>query len=252
MYFDSSLLKLRSTRGPNLYRSVVVLCRSLGSDELFLHRLLEWWGCTRNERWLAANWWCCLLRFRWVLVHSGPLEGGDQVQRISGMQASCSRVAGPAEVIHFCQYCGYRGGKLLVVLCSNKLLFHFCCHQIAPADLEAVLVEHPEIVDVAVTSWVLTSLGTDVSWSAVTHLNLIPRICVSIDSAEDEEAGEIPVAFVVRKSGSGLSCTQVMEYVSKQVKKVEKVYINPSPMGVGRHNPPNYEMVYITPWIFQN
>ena len=171
MYFDSSLLKLRSTRGPNLYRSVVVLCRSLGSDELFLHRLLEWWGCTRNERWLAANWWCCLLRFRWVLVHSGPLEGGDQVQRISGMQASCSRVAGPAEVIHFCQYCGYRGGKLLVVLCSNKLLFHFCCHQIAPADLEAVLVEHPEIVDVAVTSWVLTSLSPDVSWSAVMLLN---------------------------------------------------------------------------------
>jgi len=64
---------------------------------------------------------------------------------------------------------------------------------------------------------------------------LIQRI--SIDSAEDEEAGEIPVAFVVRKSGSGLSCTQVMEYVSKQVKKVEKVYINPSPMGVGLHNP---------------
>ncbi|CAN6288651.1 unnamed protein product [Urochloa humidicola] len=68
--------------------------------------------------------------------------------------------------------------------------------QIAPADLEAVLVEHPEIVDVAVTS------------------------------AEDEEAGEIPVAFVVRKSRSSLSCTQVMDYVAKQVspyKKVRKV-----------------------------
>lgn len=36
--------------------------------------------------------------------------------------------------------------------CSNKLLFLFSGHQIAPADLEAVLVEHPEIVDVAVTS----------------------------------------------------------------------------------------------------
>ncbi|KAM0859825.1 hypothetical protein ACQ4PT_046950 [Festuca glaucescens] len=68
--------------------------------------------------------------------------------------------------------------------------------QIAPADLEAVLVQHPEIVDVAVTS------------------------------AEDEEAGEIPVAFVVRKSGSTLTCVQVMEYVAKQVspyKKVRKV-----------------------------
>ncbi|XP_062201284.1 4-coumarate--CoA ligase-like 3 isoform X2 [Phragmites australis] len=68
--------------------------------------------------------------------------------------------------------------------------------QIAPADLEAVLIEHPEILDVAVTR------------------------------AEDEEAGEIPVAFVVRKSGSSLSCMQVMEYVAKQVspyKKVRKV-----------------------------
>ncbi|KAI5017720.1 hypothetical protein ZWY2020_042608 [Hordeum vulgare] len=68
--------------------------------------------------------------------------------------------------------------------------------QIAPADLEAVLVQHPEIVDVAVTS------------------------------AEDEEAGEIPVAFVVRRSGSHLTCVQVMEYVAKQVspyKKVRKV-----------------------------
>ncbi|XP_062204922.1 4-coumarate--CoA ligase-like 3 [Phragmites australis] len=70
--------------------------------------------------------------------------------------------------------------------------------QIAPADLEAVLIEHPEILDVAVTS------------------------------AEDEEAGEIPVAFVVRKSGSTLSCTQVMEYAAKQVspyKKVRKVVL---------------------------
>ncbi|KAG8086768.1 hypothetical protein GUJ93_ZPchr0010g9636 [Zizania palustris] len=68
--------------------------------------------------------------------------------------------------------------------------------QIAPGDLEEVLMHHPEILDVAVTS------------------------------AEDKEAGEIPVAFVVRKSGSTLSYMQVMEYVAKQVatyKRVRKV-----------------------------
>ncbi|XP_006659822.2 4-coumarate--CoA ligase-like 3 [Oryza brachyantha] len=68
--------------------------------------------------------------------------------------------------------------------------------QIAPGDLEEVLIHHPEILDVAVAS------------------------------AEDEEAGEIPVAFVVRKSESSLSCMQVMEYVAKQVasyKRVRKV-----------------------------
>ncbi|XP_040987007.1 4-coumarate--CoA ligase-like 6 [Juglans microcarpa x Juglans regia] len=68
--------------------------------------------------------------------------------------------------------------------------------QIAPADLEAVLISHPEILDVAVTGTV------------------------------DGEYGEIPVAFVVRKHGSRLSSAGVMDYVSEQVapyKKVRKV-----------------------------
>ncbi|XP_027156740.1 4-coumarate--CoA ligase-like 6, partial [Coffea eugenioides] len=68
--------------------------------------------------------------------------------------------------------------------------------QIAPADLESVLMSHPEIVDAAVTG------------------------------ARDEEAGEIPVAFVVRKEGSTLSEAAVIEFVAKQVtpyKKIRKV-----------------------------
>lgn len=39
-------------------------------------------------------------------------------------------------------------------------------------------------------------------------------------SARDEEAGEIPVAFVVRKDGSALSEAAVIDFVSKQVKKL--------------------------------
>ncbi|TKY70098.1 4-coumarate--CoA ligase 6 [Spatholobus suberectus] len=69
--------------------------------------------------------------------------------------------------------------------------------QIAPADLEAVLILHPEIVDVAVTG------------------------------AMDEETGEMPVAFVVRKVGSVLSPKHIMDYVTEQVapyKKVRKVF----------------------------
>ncbi|KAL1315810.1 4-coumarate--CoA ligase-like 6 isoform X1 [Arachis hypogaea] len=68
--------------------------------------------------------------------------------------------------------------------------------QIAPADLEAVLISHPEVVDVAVTA------------------------------AMDEAAGEIPVAFVVRKVGSMISAKQIIDYVAEQVapyKKVRKV-----------------------------
>ncbi|KAL2348845.1 hypothetical protein Fmac_002845 [Flemingia macrophylla] len=69
--------------------------------------------------------------------------------------------------------------------------------QIAPADLEAVLMLHPEIVDVAVTG------------------------------AMNKETGEMPVAFVVRKVGSVLSPKHIMDYVAEQVapyKKVRKVF----------------------------
>ncbi|XP_027360335.1 4-coumarate--CoA ligase-like 6 [Abrus precatorius] len=69
--------------------------------------------------------------------------------------------------------------------------------QIAPADLEAVLILHPEIVDVAVTG------------------------------AMDQENGEIPVAFVVKKVGSELSPKHIMDCIAAQVapyKKVRKVF----------------------------
>ncbi|CAD5195526.1 unnamed protein product [Musa acuminata subsp. malaccensis] len=75
--------------------------------------------------------------------------------------------------------------------------------QIAPADLEALLNAHPDIVDAAVTA------------------------------AKNEEAGEIPVAFVVTRSGSKLSSTDVIEFVAKQVtpyKKVrEVIFVNSIP-----------------------
>ncbi|OVA12068.1 AMP-dependent synthetase/ligase [Macleaya cordata] len=68
--------------------------------------------------------------------------------------------------------------------------------QISPADLEAVLISHPEILDVAVTA------------------------CL------DDEAGEVPVAFVVKRVGSELSQVDVINFVAGQVspyKKVRKV-----------------------------
>ncbi|KAI3833037.1 hypothetical protein MKX03_021315 [Papaver bracteatum] len=60
--------------------------------------------------------------------------------------------------------------------------------QIAPADLEAVLISHSEILDVAVTAY---------------NVN--------------EEVGEVPVAFVVRRLGSELSEDDVINFVAAQV-----------------------------------
>ncbi|CAN4128071.1 unnamed protein product [Withania somnifera] len=73
--------------------------------------------------------------------------------------------------------------------------------QIAPADLEAVLVSYPDIIDAAVIG------------------------------ATDEEAGEIPVAFIVKREGCALSQTDIIDLVSQQVapyKKIRKVYFRTS------------------------
>jgi len=66
--------------------------------------------------------------------------------------------------------------------------------QVAPAELEAVLLTHPEIADAAV----------------------IP--------CADEEAGELPKAFVVRRGhGSTLTADAVMAFVATQVAPYKKV-----------------------------
>ena len=55
--------------------------------------------------------------------------------------------------------------------------------QVAPAELESILLGHPDIVDAAVTA--------------------IP----------DERSGEVPRAYVVRRKGAKLSALAVKEYV---------------------------------------
>ncbi|KAJ0112106.1 hypothetical protein Patl1_03615 [Pistacia atlantica] len=91
----------------------------------------------------------------------------------------------------------------LYIIDRVKEIIKYKGFQIAPADLEAVLICHPEILDVAVTA------------------------------AMDEELGEIPLAFVVRRPGSTLTQTAVIDYLVQQVaphKKVRKVvFINSIP-----------------------
>ncbi|KAL6533644.1 hypothetical protein OROHE_013477 [Orobanche hederae] len=85
----------------------------------------------------------------------------------------------------------------LYVIDRLKEIIKYKGFQVAPADLEAVLMSHPDVLDAAVMG------------------------------ARDEEAGEIPVAFVVLRDGSSVSQADVMDYVAKQVapyKKVRKVF----------------------------
>ncbi|KAJ0247741.1 4-coumarate--CoA ligase-like 2 [Hirschfeldia incana] len=66
-------------------------------------------------------------------------------------------------------------------------------YQVAPAELEAVLLAHPEIDDAAVIP--------------------IP----------DEKAGQYPMAYIVRKPGSNLSESEIMGFVAKQVARYKKI-----------------------------
>ena len=75
-----------------------------------------------------------------------------------------------------------------------KELIKYKGYQVAPAELEAVLISHPEIADAAVIG------------------------------VKDEESGdELPKAFVVRTPGSELSEDAVMEYVAGKVAPHKKI-----------------------------
>ncbi|GLJ38418.1 hypothetical protein SUGI_0782320 [Cryptomeria japonica] len=72
--------------------------------------------------------------------------------------------------------------------------------QVAPAELEALLLSHPGIADAAVTG------------------------------EKDQMRGEVPVAFVVRSTGSEINEQEIREFVGKRVvfyKRIRKVYFAP-------------------------
>ncbi|KAL1328963.1 hypothetical protein HN51_046134 [Arachis hypogaea] len=77
-----------------------------------------------------------------------------------------------------------------------KELIKYKGYQVPPAELEALLLTHPDIADAAVIPF------------------------------PDKEAGQFPMAYVVRKAGSSISEKEVMDFVAKQVapyKRIRKV-----------------------------
>lgn len=84
----------------------------------------------------------------------------------------------------------------LFVVDRLKELIKYKGYQVAPAELEALLLTHPDIADAAVIPY------------------------------PDKEAGQIPMAYVVRKDGSNLSEEEVIKFVGRQVapyKRIRKV-----------------------------
>ncbi|CAN7050660.1 unnamed protein product [Brassica rapa subsp. trilocularis] len=92
----------------------------------------------------------------------------------------------------------------LFVVDRLKELIKYKGYQVPPAELEALLVTHPDILDAAVIPF------------------------------PDKEAGQYPMAYVTRKIESNLSEKQIIDFVSKQqvapYKKIRKVaFINSIP-----------------------
>lgn len=91
----------------------------------------------------------------------------------------------------------------LFVVDRLKELIKYKGFQVAPAELEALLLTHPEINDAAVIPF------------------------------PEMKVGQYPMAYVVRKSGRDLSGNEVMNFIAKQVapyKKIRKVeFVNSIP-----------------------
>lgn len=74
-----------------------------------------------------------------------------------------------------------------------KELIKYKGYQVPPAELEALLLTHPEISDAAVIPF------------------------------PDKEVGQFPMAYVVRKSGSTITESAVMDFVAKQVAPYKRI-----------------------------
>ncbi|KAF7838052.1 4-coumarate--CoA ligase 2-like [Senna tora] len=84
----------------------------------------------------------------------------------------------------------------LFIVDRLKEIIKYKGFQVAPAELESLLIAHPHISDAAV----------------------VPM--------QDEAAGEVPVAFVVRSNGSKISEHEIKQYIAQQVvyyKRIHKV-----------------------------
>ncbi|KAK7364881.1 hypothetical protein VNO80_13626 [Phaseolus coccineus] len=89
--------------------------------------------------------------------------------------------------------CYFDNDGFLYVVDRLKELIKYKGYQVVPAELEELLLSHPHIIDAAVIPY------------------------------PDEEAGEVPMAFVVREPQSSLGAAEVIDFVAKQVTPYKKI-----------------------------
>lgn len=87
----------------------------------------------------------------------------------------------------------YDENGLFYISDRMKELIKVNAYQVAPAELEAILRDHPAILDAVVVG--------------------IPH----------PKCGEVPKAFVVKQIGSAISAEELQEFVAKQVVKYKQI-----------------------------
>lgn len=89
--------------------------------------------------------------------------------------------------------CYFDSDGFLFIVDRLKELIKYKAYQVPPAELEHILLSNPEIADAAVIPY------------------------------PEEEAGQVPMAFIVRKPGSRITGAQIMDFVANQVAPYKKV-----------------------------
>ncbi|VAH66830.1 unnamed protein product [Triticum turgidum subsp. durum] len=89
--------------------------------------------------------------------------------------------------------CYFNEDGFLYIVDRLKELIKYKGYQVPPAELEHILTSHPGIADAAVIGY------------------------------PDEDAGQVPMAFIVRQPGLNLTGQQVIDYVAKHVAPYKKV-----------------------------
>ncbi|KAI3455007.1 hypothetical protein Pfo_011670 [Paulownia fortunei] len=89
--------------------------------------------------------------------------------------------------------CYFDSDGFLFIIDRLKELIKYKGYQVPPAELEHLLQSMPQIAEAAVIPY------------------------------PDEEAGQVPMAYVVRKPGSTISASQIMDFIAKQVAPYKKI-----------------------------
>ncbi|MBL0887991.1 4-coumarate--CoA ligase family protein [Myceligenerans indicum] len=120
-------------------------------------------------------------------------EGPNIMTGYLGNEAATAETIEPDGFLHTGDIVTVDSHGAFYVVDRLKELIKYKGYQVPPAELEALLIAHPQIADAAVIG--------------------VP----------DDEAGELPKAFVVRAPGSELTADDVMTYVAEKVAPYKKV-----------------------------